>query len=57
VATRIRVYGKSENRDDVIIDTEKLTDSEYLELELDGNGQVLTESAFQKLTAMLELLE
>ena len=56
-ATRIKVHGKSENKDDVLIDTEQLTDSEYVELELDSNGQVLTESALYKLRAMLESLK
>jgi len=52
-ATRIKVHGRSENNDDILIDTEQLTDSEYIELELDSNGQVITESALYKLKAML----
>jgi hypothetical protein len=53
---RIRVHGKTEDNDDLIVDTERLTDSEFIGVELDGNGQVITESIVPKLKDMLRPL-
>lgn len=51
--TRIRVSGKSENNDDVVIDTERLTDSEFVGVDLDANGQVISDSFVPRLKDIL----
>ncbi len=52
--TRVRVFGKSEDNDDVIIDSEKLADFEYLQADLDANGQVVSDSFIPRLKSMLQ---
>ncbi len=51
--TRVKVHGKSEETDDFVVDTERLTDFEYIDVELDGNGQVITESFLPRLRGVL----
>jgi hypothetical protein len=52
--TRIRVIGKTEDKDDVVIDSDKLADFEYVQVDIDGNGQVVTNSFIPKLKAVLQ---
>jgi len=52
--TRIKVYGKSEDNDGILLDTNKLAESEYVEVDLDENGQVLTPSITDKLKAIIK---
>lgn len=52
--TRIKVYGKSEDNDGLLLDTNKLAESEYVEVDLDENGQVQTPSMIEKLKVILK---
>jgi len=54
--SRMRVLGKSEENDLLLLDTDSLTESEYIEVELDENGQVVTESISPKLRSMVRTM-
>jgi len=51
--SRMRIIGKSEDNNPMLLDTQHLAESEYIEVDIDANGQVVTESIFPKLRQMI----
>lgn len=51
--SRMKIAGKSSDDDFLLLDTDRLAESEYIEVELDDNGQVITSSIIPKLQTMI----
>ncbi|MDA8091545.1 MAG: hypothetical protein M0Z61_15155 [Nitrospiraceae bacterium] len=53
---RMRVLGKSDENDFLLLDTDRLVEAEYIEVELDANGQVTTSSITPKIRNMIRAM-
>lgn len=54
--SRIRIVGKTPENELVLLDTDRLTESEYIDVQLDDNKQVVTDSILPRMRAMVRRL-
>ncbi len=52
--SRMKILGRSQADDFVLLDTDRLAESEYIDVELDDNGQVISSSIMPKLRQMVQ---
>lgn len=54
--SRIKIYGKTQNNADTLLDTNRLKDKNTVQVDLDANNQVVSDSMFQALKGTMENL-